>query len=253
MKSGLALLCILLFSTNADARSKKKPLLAQEHPVMGFSLAGNGNTNNLSVQASQYWQIHKNNSHVSVGLGARFTGSLGNKNPHYETAQIDLRRESNFIFSQQVAAHIDTLQLQQTQTNTLNAMLSLRYSRKKYDVALDMDIAGFGFGPTQEATLFFGEQSEASRLVLAKPAPRNLLLLGDNNVGNLHSTLSVNYHYRTQWDLCLGISQLRCEYRIDKPVLYTASTGIIINTDRYRQTAVGILLGTRYHFHAKKS
>lgn len=242
----------LLLQVSICSFGKQKACFKQSSFDIGFSLAAGTKLGNASLSASQYWKfacLHKN---LYIGLGARTNSAIGFNNLEYETAQIDLRRESNFIFSPKVHEQIDTLTLESVQSNSINAMLNIAYQKNKLGIELSLDLVGFSFGAQQNATLVYGEQSEANRKVNATPAPRNALLFGDNNIGMLQSSLCVQYQIKKSWKLLIGASKIRTEYIIDNPVIYTSSTGMVVNTDRYMQNSLTFLLGTRYTIKSKK-
>ncbi|MBK7761826.1 MAG: hypothetical protein IPI46_00445 [Bacteroidetes bacterium] len=242
----------MLIQVAYNVSAKQEPLFKQSSFDIGMHIGSNGKMSNLTGNAVQYWNLPKCSKHIYIGLGARLSSVIGGDNLNYESAQIDVRRESNFIFSQKVDAQIDTLQPEAIQSNAINAMLSIGYQKNKWGVELGLDIAGFSFGAQQNAVLVYGENSEANRKVVAKPAPRNALLFGDNNIGMLQTSLSLNYQIKKKLKLMIGASQIRTEYIIDNPVSYTPSSELLINTDRYMQNSLSFVLGVRYTLKSKK-
>lgn len=253
MNYRIIILALFLLQVSILSFAKQKSCFKQSSFDIGFSLNGGTSIGNIAVSASQNWKMPWLQKNLYIGLGVRINSSFGFNNLDYETAQIDLRRESNFIFSPKVHAQIDTLNLESTQSNSINALLNIAYQKNKFGIELGLDLAGFSFGAEQNATLFYGEHSEAYRNVKAKPAPRNALLFGDNNIGMLQSSLCVQYQLKKNLKLLVGASKIRTEYIIDNPVIYTTSTRMLVNTDRYMKNSYTFLIGTRYTIKSKKS
>ncbi|HNF72560.1 MAG TPA: hypothetical protein PLP34_09100, partial [Chitinophagaceae bacterium] len=176
----------------------------------------------------------------------RYTLSASGNKTIYNTAAIDLNRESNFIFSKKVPLNIDTLSIENHQTHTWNLMLCIVFPVKSWEVECRFDVLGFSSGSRKQATLQYGEEGEAIRKGSVIPAPRNLLLLGDNNRGTLNATLGVKHKLKHSWFGEFGLQYLRNEYQFDRPVQYKNSIGQSIFTDRYRAVTLGAMIGLVY-------
>jgi len=87
-------------------------------------------------------------------------------------------------------------------------------------------------------------------VLLGDPAQGNILLVGDNDFGNLNSEFLLTYRYKTNWRFKAGAMFNFNEYMLDiVPAAYTASNGIVVSeVQRYRTKNMTFGLGVNYIF-----
>lgn len=245
---------ILLFCLGSSAlfaqENKKSPYIKRTSTEGSTTLASEGKITSLSLGIVQYWGLGYKKRNAKIGLGARLTSSLGNKNLLYQTAPAILtsgKTGPGVFFSPQIPANIDTLSVKSTQVNALNLYLALRYDfAKKWGVEFNIDMIGISFGGNKDVTLTYGEKSNATRNTSAKPTLLNALLVSDNDLGSLNSEFMISYQYNKKLKLKAGAVFLFNEYTIEKPVLYTNSLGTVVSTDRYRAKSLQAGIGLNY-------
>jgi len=245
-----------------------KPLLISAIALFSGSLASLGqeavaprrvNYAELSVSAagqqfagagaySLNWGIGKSRK-FRIGAGVRYTGFYANKRD-YVTAPASLTSNQTgpqVLFAETFNENLDTLNLETTYTNILNLYTSLEYRvHPKLDLGFNIDVFGFGFGRRSIGTYKAervgkdpGEESifNESRQT-AKPAPVNLLLVSDNDVGSLNSELYVRYHFSDKWALRAGATFLFSEFTTDRK--------LALDNSRYRYKALMGLVGITF-------
>ena len=256
MKKLFILSLLAVIGIHSNALNKKNACIKQTTSEAGISIGSNGYQSFASLATNQYWKLGKNQKHLQVGLGARFTSSFGGKNINYVTDDPILscgQTGLGSLFTKQISKNIDTLNVSTTQVNTMNAVLYLRYElNSKWVIDFNMDLAGFAFGGAKSSTLTYGEHSDATRSTDAKPSPRNVLLFSAYNRGSFYNELMLSYLYKKNIRLKAGFSSLNYEYTIDHPVLYTNTLGTVIGIDRYRMKSLCFGVGVNYIFNPKK-
>ncbi len=216
----------------------------------GATLATNGSTSAFALSIGQYWGFGKRRKNFKLGLGARLTSSMGASNLEYITAPAKLtsgQTGPGVFFASQVPENIDTLTLNGSQVNALNAFLALRYDfAKKWGLEFNIDLIGFSFGAARMAVLKYGDQTGNTKIIPAKPTTINGMLISDNDHGSLNSEFLIFYKMNSNLRLKVGASFLFSEYTIDNPPTYTNSKGTIISNDRFRSKALMIAVGVNY-------
>ena len=241
---------LMLCVQDANARNKKKPLLKQCGSAFALQEASDIKLNTTTLSFSHAWKPGWRTSGLQLGLGVRCHASFGERSMIYKSAPAALVngiRGIPSLFYMRIAENMDTLRVNGTQLETINAFGFVRYAfNTKWSVELNLDLAGFTMGATKNATLYYGENNEASRDASAAPASRNICLLGNNNHGTLQTQLVVMRKWKERWTWQAGLACQATEYIFSKPVLYTNSLGNVVQTDRYRNREVLITLGARY-------
>ena len=251
-------LCLLalLTSLSTEAKKKENPLVKRTTAEAGITLSTNGNLTATAISANQYWGVGKKKGNFKFGLGARLTSSFGGSDLTYMTAPAILtsgKTGPGVFFADQIPANIDTLKLSNTQVNSLNLYLALRYDfLKKWGIEFNIDLTGISFGKNQNGVLAYGETNNATKNVNAKPTFGNALLVSDNDLGSLNSEFIISYKLKKDFKIKAGASFIFNEYSVDNPVVYTNSIGTVVGTDRYRAKALTFGLGINYIFHSKK-
>ncbi len=192
------------------------------------------------------WRLGKKRK-IDLGLGIRNTAYFGVKKEFW-TAPAELSRGSKApftgVFSSQKTENWDTLVVQRAFTNSTNLTANLGYHfSSKWYAGFNIDLIGFTFGQTTSGV--FLSNGNTSTEPAAKPAPFNLLLTGDLDLGTLNSEFFIKYQLTPQWAI-KGIYQfLFVEYKTTT-VEQIAPDGT--TNDRFRNKANNFGIGVAYHF-----
>lgn len=164
-----------------------------------------------------------------AGYGARFT-SFNGKNQIYTTAPAKLIVDNL----------IDTLTVNSPQSNSLNASIQFQYQIiDKLAAGFNIDAIGFGFGKTQNAEFVSTESgTKISSQQNAVPTKVNMLLVGNNDIGQLNSEFYLSYFINDKFSIRGGMSLLFSEY--------TTTNILLNNNDRFRNKAGLVFLGISY-------
>jgi hypothetical protein len=173
---------------------------------------------------------------LRVGYGLRYTGYFSKgKNLDFRTAPASLTSGKSSLaalFSEDITSQIDTLQIDDVQTNALNLTIRLGYSlTKKIDVGFNIDAIGLTFGKKQEGIFVGNEtdlngQSNNGKTVNASPTPFNLLLISDSDIGSLNSEIFARYFITEKIGIRAGASFQFLEYTADRKLAF--------DNDRFR-------------------
>lgn len=225
------------FAQDSDTDSDE-PFVKRTTTEAGIMLSTSGDLTSTSLNVMQYWGFGKKNRKFKVGLGGRLNSYFGNDNLEYITASGKLTGE---------IANIDTLKLSGTQANALNLFLALRYDiTERWGVEVNIDLAGFSFGGEKDGDLKFNEGMDSA--TKGTPTPGNLLLIGDNDKGNVNSEFLITYRYKSNWRFKAGAMFQFLEYSIDPVYKYTNSKGTVLQTERYRSKNITYGIGVNYIF-----
>jgi len=250
----LLFLAIILSSTVLYSQ-QKIPFISRNTQEAGASLNSNGSFSALALTGTQYWGVGKKKKNFKLGLGTRLTSSFGSNNLEYITAPAILtsgQTGPGVFFAEQITQNIDTLSLNATQLNALNAYLALRFDfAQKWGIEFNIDLTGFSFGGNKEAKLIYGDGIQSIQNSKAKPTFFNALLISDNDLGSLNSALMLSYKIKSQLKVIAGASFLFNEYTLESPVTYTNSIGTKVNAERYRTKQLMFGVGINYVFKKK--
>ena len=141
---------------------------------------------------------------------------------------------------------VDTLTQFSVQNNFANLYVRLGYDiTEKLSLSFDIDVVGLSFGSESDSKSFGpGEarQSQgtpASQVQVSSPTTFNLLLVGDNDLGSLNSTLSLSYDATKRLGVDLGAGLVFTEYTTDNMIGYDGN-------DRFRNKNMMGYLGVSY-------
>jgi len=141
---------------------------------------------------------------------------------------------------------VDTLSFPTIQNNFANLYVRLGYDiTEKLSVSFDIDVVGVSFGSESDSKSFapgaaLGAQgSTASQVQASKPTTLNVLLVGDNDLGSLNSTLSLSYDVTKRLGIDLGAGLVFTEYTTNNQIGYD-------NNDRFRNKSMMGYLGVSY-------
>lgn len=242
-KTSLFLLLMLPFMAFAQEQNdptEGEPFIKRTTVEGGISLSSSGDLTAVSLNGTQYWGFGKKNRRFKVGAGLRLTSSFGSDNLEYITAPADLTLD---------VATVDSLLLEGTQTNALNLFLALRYDfTERWGAEFNIDLAGFSFGGEKEGTLTYNDG--LSLATNGTPTAGNVLLIGDNDIGNLNSEFLLTYRYKSNWRFKAGAMFIFNEYSLGiVPAAYTASNGTeVVEIQRYRSKNMTFGVGVNYVF-----
>lgn len=168
---------------------------------------------------------------LRLGYGVRFSG-LNGKEINYITAPANLTGDD---------ATIDTLYMGKANTMALNAMINLQYQfHPKIKLGFNIDAIGLGFGGEQSANFISLENSgQFPQNLNAKPTSFNLLLVGDNDIGQLKSEFYLAYAVAKQAWLRAGFDMTFSEY--------TSSQVLTNENDRFRNKATLFFVAVSYN------
>ncbi len=226
------------FGEDNDPNDEERQFVKRTTLEAGISLSTNGELHMASLSGVQYWGFGRKNRRFKVGVGARFNAAFGNDGLEYITAPANLTDEE---------ANLDTVLFTGTQVNSLNLYLALRYDfTERWGVEANIDLAGFSFGAEKAGTLKYDNGKPFA--TYGTPTPGNLLLIGDNDRGNLSSEFLVTYRYKSNWKFKAGAMYQFTEYSLGKVVRYTNDQGNVLDTQRYRSKNLAFGVGVNYAF-----
>jgi hypothetical protein len=186
-----------------------------------------------ALSASKIYGIGNKKKKFKLGYGVRLNSFFGS-NQDFITAPARLTSGEvgpQVLFTDIIEENLDTLFFKQSQANSFNISLHLGYEiLPKFEVGFNIDALGVSFGKAQRPEY---RKNGGNTLVQSIPTTFNLLLISDNDLGNLNSEIFVKYRFNDRWAVRAGASFLFTEY--------TASTDIQTEpegNDRFRNKAL---------------
>jgi len=191
------------------------------------------------------WQLGKKKK-LELGWGARVTGYFGTKKD-FITAPAKLARSTTFpfiiIFAGQLEKNFDTLTVQRPFTTSVNLSFNAAYNfNSRFSGGLNIDVIGVTFGRNSSA--IFKSNGITTTEPVAKPAVFNLLLTGDNDLGNLNSEFFLKYKLNKKWGIRAVYQFLFSEYKTS--TIKQIAPGGTVN-DRFRNKVNALGIGISYH------
>lgn len=168
-----------------------------------------------------------------IGYGARLSTAQGS-NLIFTTAPAKLAAD---------LTKVDTLTLANASPIALNALINLGYQfSSKFKVGFNIDAIGIGFGSNTSTKFTSSDNTNGQypTTLDAKPTSTNLLLVGNNDIGQLKSELYGAYAVSAKLWLKGGLDFTFSEY--------TTSRKLIQDNDRFRNKSMMLLLGISYVF-----
>jgi hypothetical protein len=163
-----------------------------------------------------------------LGYGVRFS-TLSGSNIGYTTAPAKLASD---------IAKVDTLNIAKPNTMALNALIDIQYKlSKKLALGFNIDAIGLGLGG-KKTTSFISSDNKTgsfSKTPEASPTSFNVLLVGNNDIGQLKSELYAEYNVSDKFGIRGGLDLTFSEY--------TSKVLLTQNNDRFRYKANMIFLG----------
>lgn len=148
----------------------------------GGEFLGTASLNNLS------------SGQIKIGFALRLNTFLGSKK-RYITAPAILtsgKTGPGVFFADQVKENIDTIFFEKSGNASVNVALILEYSfSKNWAAGFNIDLFGISIGGRQKGTY----QDWNGQTVTARATPFNVLLISDNDIGNLNSEFYAKYFF----------------------------------------------------------
>jgi hypothetical protein len=170
-----------------------------------------------------------------LGYGVRFSGFTGSE-INYITAPADLTGDD---------ATIDTLLVNSPHSMGLSALANLQYQfSSKLKLGFNIDVIGLGFGSTDNSTFISSENTgQFPQTLESSPSSFNLLLGGDNDLGQLKSEFYIAYALSEKTWIRGGMDMTFSEY--------TTSQELTNANDRFRSKPVLVFLAISYNPFSK--
>jgi long-subunit fatty acid transport protein len=195
----------------------------QKEAQFGFGFGGGAITNNASINFN--WGLGLKKKFV-IGTGLRYTGFYG-KDIKFTSAPASLAGD---------AAKEDTLLAKSPSHHSVNLLINLAYKfNDNWTVGFDIDAAGFSFG--SKGSPIFTSNGVNSTVASAKPTGGNLLLVGNNDKGQLNSTFYIHKHFGKKFGVRAGFQYLFTEITTSTDVQTLPEKN---NRFRYKQQGVNI-------------
>ncbi|PCJ67459.1 MAG: hypothetical protein COA58_03840 [Bacteroidetes bacterium] len=221
------ILTLLIFGTTLSS-------FAQYRVNAGASIGADAAM--FSIGAEREFNVINEKFHINPGVRLSvYNGS----NLDYITAPAKYTVNDN---------QVDTLRFKTVQDNFANLYVRIGYDvSDKFSVSFDIDVVGVSFGGEQKNNVF----SSGTELTAnpptggiatqsnAKPTSLNVLLVGDNDLGSLNSTLNISYDITKRLGVDLGGGLIFTEYTANSEIGYDAN-------DRFRNKNFMGYLGISY-------
>jgi hypothetical protein len=168
---------------------------------------------------------------LRLGYGLRYS-AFGGSGLDYITAPAKLTSDNKTI---------DTLNVASPLTMGLSATLHIQYIFiPRLKAGFNIDALGVGFGPSRNAKFISSDNTgEYPTTLSAKPTSFNVLLGGDNDIGQLRSEFYLAYAFSQKFWLRGGLEMTFSEY--------TTGQKLTHNNDRFRNKAMLFFLGASFN------
>jgi hypothetical protein len=165
---------------------------------------------------------------LRLGYGVR-ASLLSGKNLGYTTAPAKLAAD---------LTKVDTLNIASASTIALNAVINIQYKMSnKFALGFNIDAIGVGLG-SETGGKFISSDVKNSPTQVSKPTSVNLLLVGNNDKGQLKSEIYAEYSPTEHLGIRAGLDLTFSEY--------TTATILTQNNDRFRYKANLVFVGVSY-------
>ena len=171
--------------------------------------SASGDASMISFGVEREFNVVSKKIHVNPGLRLNVFNS---SNLDYITAPAEYTVNDD---------QVDTLTLPSVQNNFANLYVRIGYDvSDKLSLSFDIDVVGISFGAEQNYTNFrpgaalSAQQQAGTHTPTASPTTINALLVGDNDLGSLNSTLSLTYNFTKRIGIDAGLGLVFTEYTI---------------------------------------
>ena len=208
--------------------------IAQQKVHAGVSLGADATM--FSLGAEREFNVFSDKFHINPGV--RLSIFSGN-DLDYITAPAKYTKNDD---------QVDTLSFATPQSAFANLYVRLGYDiTEKLSISFDIDVIGVSSGSEQTDLSF--KEGEALQnktpvysmpfAIVANPTTLNLLLVGDNDIGSLNSTLNLTYNVTQRLGIDLGVGLVFTEYTINDKIGYDGN-------DRFRNKSMMGYVGVSY-------
>ncbi|WP_154855204.1 hypothetical protein [Cyclobacterium xiamenense] len=217
----LAVTCVQAQTTSLPKKESNIDLALGMGENSSFSYALSWNTSYGMFSTNKF----------RLGYGLRFSGFTGS-DLNYITAPADLTGDDTTI---------DTLLVNSPHTMGLSALINLQYQfSSKFKLGFNIDVIGLGFGSSNDATFISSENTgQYPQTLESSPSSFNLLLVGDNDLGQLKSEFYIAYALSEKTWLRGGMDMTFSEY--------TTAQELTNANDRFRAKPVLVFLAISYN------
>ena len=210
-----------------------------QYRVNGGASAGPGATMFI-LGAEREFNVFSDKFHVNPGVRLNVFSS---KNLEYITAPAEYTANDD---------QVDTITHYSVQNNFANLFVRIGYDfTEKLSLSFDIDVVGVSFGGESDYKSFGPGKAlqdkgpvPANQSVVSSPTAVNVLLVGDNDLGSLNSTLSLTYNPTKKIGIDLGAGLVFTEYTTNDKIGYDGN-------DRFRNKNMMGYLGLSYLFVGK--
>lgn len=227
VKSILVAVTLSLFAGYTNAQESEIP-----KTIQSFSL-NIGAGNRIFSGAVSWNRTHGlfSSNKLRIGYGLRFSAFTGS-DLTYITAPARLTADESTI---------DSLFIKSPFSMSLNASIHIEYFfNSRLKAGFNIDALGLGFGPQKEVSFISSDNSGTfPEFLKARPTPFNLLLVGDNDIGQLKSEFFIAYAVTEKLWLRGGMDMTFAEY--------TTNALLAHNNDRFRYKAIMIFAGVSFN------
>jgi hypothetical protein len=194
----------------------------------------------FSLGAEREFNVFSDKFHINPGV--RLSVYNGN-DLEYITAPAEYTANDD---------QVDTITQYSVQNNFANLYVRIGYDfTEKLSLSFDIDVVGVSFGGESDYKSFGPGKAlqdkgpvPANQSVVSSPTALNVLLVGDNDLGSLNSTLSLTYNPTKRIGIDLGAGLVFTEYTTNDKVGYDGN-------DRFRNKNMMGYLGVSYLFGGK--
>ncbi len=240
MKKIILLLSIIIIATSwCFGQTNNATYLKNGLNNLDLNVSGDGTSSVFAFGVNHLHAVTKNKK-FRIGYGIRFNSSYGSGNFITAPAKLTSGVESPLvIFSEDKLENFDTIGVSSFNVNSLNASIHLNYAfTKKWEVEFNIDAIGFGFGNAVNAQYQSSKRTTEGVNQTASPSAFNLLLISDNDLGNLNSEIKIKYYFRNSWAINFGGTFIFTEF--------TTNNKLFKDNDMFRQKSFVPMIGISY-------
>lgn len=241
MKKIILLLSIIIIAISWCFGKNNNNVSYFKNGLNNFDLNASGNsTSSVFAFGANHLHAVTKNKKFRIGYGIRFNSNNGSGNFITAPAKLTSGVESPLvIFSDDKLENFDTIGISSFNVNSLNASIHLNYAfNKKWEVEFNIDAIGFSFGNAVNAQYQSSKRTIENVNQTANPTAFNLLLISDNDLGNLNSEIKIKYYFRSNWAINFGGTFIFTEF--------TTSNKLFKDNDRFRQKLFVPMIGVSY-------
>jgi hypothetical protein len=221
------------------------PLAAQSRRESHIGLAANVGKQNFASALSWSHEYGLGKSkRFKIGYGLRLTSFWGVDQDYITAPAKFTSGKESFaaLFTENIAANLDTVRFPRAQFNSVNAVIYLAYTlpfaKDKLDLGVNIDAIGFSFGSQK------GGVYRNSSVVNASPTRFNILLISDSDRGTLNSEWYIRYWISQRWAVKVGYEFLFTEYTTEQKI--QTVPGFREANDRFRNKSSMLMVGVQF-------